>query len=261
MIKKIVIMIIVVFVILAAWQIIEDKVSENRLANGETPMEAFIPTPLTILDTYLNDGGMLLSEASHTLLKALIGFILGAILAVIVASLFLIIPGFRNVVFPVFFAINSFPIIGLAPVIILAFGQGSFTSIVFIALLICYFPILISIDTAFKETDNELIEFMKILNASKWQTLIRIRLPIALPYFYLSFKLAIPASIIGAIIGEWLGSRTGIGQIITIALYQLKPGLLYAALLLIVAISSLVILLLTLSERLLFPWKNKKRDT
>jgi len=257
MLKNILYTTIVIFCFSIFWQIGEDIVNVSRHQQNETSLEAFIPTPLTIIKTFINNGDRLIREANYTLGRAFLGFMIGTLLAIMVSVFFLFFPFFRNIFFPFAFAINSFPIIGLAPAIIIAFGQGSWLSIVFISTLICYFPILISLDTAYKNIDNEIIEIMQVFNANRMQIFLKVQLPLVLPYLFMAMKLAIPANIIGAILGEWLGSRTGLGQLITIALYQLKPGLLYASLFLIVAFSLISILFLTLLEHLLFPWKRK----
>lgn len=260
MTKKIIISILMFFILLAVWQITEDQINIQRLEDNRTALEAFIPTPLTILKTFGSDWQNIARELTHTLKKAGLGFIFGVTFAILAASIFVFIPFIRNLVFPLAFAINSFPIVGFAPAIVLIFGQGSFISIVFISALICYFPTLISMDTAFRETDRDSFELMKVFNANKWQILFKVRLPLAMPYLFLSMKLAIPASIIGATIGEWLGARNGIGQLITIALYQLKPGLLYASLISITIASTFSIIILSIAQYILFPWKRRNSN-
>lgn len=258
MLKKILYTIIVIGFLLFLWQSGEDLANISRYKNNETSIEAFIPTPLTIAKTYINNSPQLIHELTYTLERALLGFIIGTLLAILVSVLFLFFPFLRNVFFPLAFAINSFPIVGLAPAIILAFGQGSWFSIVFISALVCYFPTLISLDTAYKHIDKGVIEIMRVFNANRLQIFLKAQLPLSLPYLFMAMKIAIPASIIGTMLGEWLGTRNGLGQLITIALYQLKPGLLYASLFLIVAISLAAILLISLLESLLFPWSKKK---
>jgi ABC-type nitrate/sulfonate/bicarbonate transport system permease component len=258
MLRNIFFSILFIFLLLFSWQILQSRIDKERIANNETSLEAFIPTPLTIAKTFLSDGKNILKELSHTLKKAFLGLLLGVSVAILMASIFLFFPAVRNLTLPLTFAINSFPIIGFAPAIVLIFGQGSLQSIVFISALICYFPTLISIDTAFKETDKNLLEIMEVLGASKLQTLKIIHIPLAIPYLFLSLKLAIPASIIGATIGEWLGAREGIGQLITIALYRLNPGILYSSLISIALSSALIIAFLSILEYFLFPWQRKR---
>lgn len=253
--KDILYVIIFLVIFLFTWQIVQDAVSEERIKIGLTGLNSFVPTPLIIFETFKQDGGMIIGELIETLKKAMTGLLFGAIFALVMSILFLVVKPIRRGLFPIFLTVNAFPIIGFAPAIILAFGQGSFISIVFIAALISYFPILIHLDTAFRNTDIELIEFAQVTGANKWQIIYKIVLPLATPSLFSSMKLAIPASIIGATIGEWLGSRSGIGQLITVSLYQLKPGLLYASLILITLMSTILIHLLSIIEHYILPWR------
>lgn len=253
--KQIIFSMILVLLVIFSWQIAENVINANRLANNETGLEAFIPSPVTIVHTFIQSGNLIINQSTYTFSKAMIGFGIGVLFAILVAFLFLLVPWLRNITLPILFGVNSFPIIGLAPAIVLAFGQGSYFSIVFISALICYFPTLITLDTAFNNVDKDVLDLMHVMNASRWQVMRYVRLPQALPYLFLAMRLAIPGSIIGAMMGEWLGARNGLGQLITVALYQLKPGLLYASLFLIVAISILGIFVIELLERYFIKWK------
>ncbi|MBP6974794.1 MAG: ABC transporter permease subunit [Candidatus Pacebacteria bacterium] len=259
--KDIVHISIFLFLFTVLWQVVQDSVSASRIAEGLTGLNSFVPTPNIIFETFVHQGDVIVREMFETLHKAMLGLLLGGIFALVVSVLFLIVTSMRRVLFPVFLAINSFPIIGFAPAIILAFGQGSFASIVFIAALISYFPILIHLDAAFRNTDRELLEFAQVMGARKRQIIQKIILPLAVPSVFSAMKLAIPASIIGATIGEWLGSRTGVGQLITVSLYQLKPGLMYASLLLITLVSVTLIYILSILEKKIVPWKQTTDDT
>lgn len=256
--KKIIFSMLFFLSIIFFWQIFESKFSQVQIKKNQTAIEAFIPTPLTIVSTFKNHGNQIFIETAYTLKRALLGFLIGTSMGIILAVLFMVFPIIRNLIFPVSFTINSFPIVGFAPIVILAFGQGSWLSIVFISTLICYFPTLISMDTAFKETDKDLLDLMHVWNATPLQTFLKLRLPLALPYLFLSMKLAIPASIIGATMGEWLGTRNGIGQLITVALYQLKPGLLYASLITIALVSVVLIFLVSTVQSMIFAWKKNE---
>jgi ABC-type nitrate/sulfonate/bicarbonate transport system permease component len=254
--KKILIISIGIVVFVSVWQVVETKLNISRVSKNETSLEAFIPSPVSIVKSFINDGGTILFEMKYTFFRAALGLLVGIGAAFLMFFILLLFPSLRSVIFPVTIAINSFPIVGLVPVIILAFGQGSWLAIVFVSALISYFPILISLDYSIKNTDNELVDVMTVLNASKKQIISKVYIPLALPNLFSSLRLAISASIIGATIGEWLGIRTGIGQLITVALYQLKPALLYASLISIVLVSIILVWLLSFSEKYLLPWKH-----
>jgi len=245
-----------VAVVIVFWQFGETHLSNLRQLDGHTGLEAFIPTPVSIYQTFVNQGGLIVYELSHTLYRALIGIIIGILFAFLVSVFFALSKSLRELLFPVSFALNSFPIVGFAPLIILIFGQGSNMAIIFISALVCYFPVLVALDSAFENTDRELLNFIKVLNASKIQMLFKVQIPLAVPNFMMSLKLAIPASIIGATLGEWLGTRNGIGQLITVSLYQLKPSLLYASLISVTATCFLVLFIISFLQKFLLKWKN-----
>lgn len=252
--RKIFSVIAALFVFVFCWQIIVSKVNLSRMESGHTGIEAFIPTPLTVLRTFQNQGDIIFVNILYTMQRALVGFVVGTSFGVAMAIMFLFFPSVRSITFPFAFTVNSFPVVGFAPMIILAFGQGSGISIIFISALICYFPVLINMDSALQDTNKDLLDVTHVLNATPLQELLKLRLPLALPQLFLSMKLALPASIIGATIGEWLGTRNGIGQLITIALYQLKPGLLYASLIAVALVSVAFIALLSFVQLRLFVW-------
>lgn len=254
--KSIIHVLIFTIFILLAWQVVQNSINKNRLQENRTGIEAFIPSPLTIVETFKEEWMIIFFNAGFTIFRASIGFIVGITFAVAVSIIFLLWPGLRRMGFPIMFAVNSFPIVGLAPAIILAFGQGSLISMVFISALICYFPTLVTLDTAFKNINKEILDLMKVFNASSLQIIRMVKIPLAIPYFFASLKLAVPGSIIGVTMGEWLGTRKGLGQLITIALYQLRPGMLYASLFTLVGICLIFITLINLLEYKFIKWKN-----
>lgn len=257
MLKRLLRIVIYLFVFLSLWQVFETKLSQEMLVNNQTSIEAFIPTPLSLYNTFLTDGDIIIHELSFTLTRALYGVCIGLLFALVMSILFIFYPFLRKNIYPMFFAINSFPIIGFAPLIIMIFGQGTGASIIFISSLICYFPMLVSLDTSFRYTDRDLLDFMHVLNASKLQTFLKIQVPAAIPHFFMALKLVIPSSIIGATIGEWLGTRNGVGQLITVSLYQLNPSLMYASLISVTLCCLIAVSLINIFEVKCLPWKKE----
>jgi len=248
--------IIFFFSLLLLWQTLESFASREAIAKGKTSIEAFIPTPTTIFSTLIDNWQLLLLELSETIWKAGLGIAIGATVALMFALLIYRFPVFRNSIMPLTFAINSFPVIGFSPLIVLLFGQGSVWSIIFVSALISYFPILVSMESAFRDINSQsVMDLMRVINASRWQILKKVIIPNSVPYFFIALKLAFPAAVMGAVIGEWLGANNGIGRLIVLSFYQLKPGLLYASLFSVVIVSCLLIKLISILERRLFFWK------
>lgn len=248
-------LLIVFAMVVLFWQFAEYIININRLNSGLTSLEAFLPTPVTIFKTTINNFGVLISELSYTFFRGIFGLIIGTILSLIMTAVIIFFPRSRNIFLPITISLNSFPMIGFAPVIILIFGQGSALGIIFISALISYFPTFVILDKAVREVNEEFINLAEIWGATKWSIFTKIQLPYILPYLFTSFKLSLPASIIGATLGEWLGTKNGIGQLITISLYQLKPGILYSSLFLVVISVGLLTWIINTVEKIVIPWK------
>jgi ABC-type nitrate/sulfonate/bicarbonate transport system permease component len=250
--------IIIVFVLIALlWQILEDKLNATRLVNGETTLELFFPSPKNIINSFYESSDVIISELQFTLFRALSGLLLGTLLAIIIETIIIFIPFTRNIILPITLGINSFPIVGFSPLIVLLFGQGSGLGIIFISMLICYFPTLITMDHGIRNIDSELLELMHIWKANKVQIFTKLQFPYALPYIITAMKLSIPASIIGATLGEWLGTKNGMGKLITLSFYQLKPGMMYASLITLMVVSLALTLLFTQLEKILIYWQKR----
>lgn len=254
--KKTLLKLVFVIIFLVLWQIIESWINLGRIGRGETTLELFLPTPQKIIISFIQNIELILNEMSYTLSRALLGLFIGTFTAVLMVIIFLIIPVLRELIMPLSLAVNSFPIVGFAPLVILAFGQGSWIGIVFISALISYFPTLITLDHSVRCVDKELIELMQLWGANRWQIFSKVQLPSSLPSLFAAARLSIPASIIGATLGEWLGTKHGIGHLITLSFYQLRPGLMYASLISLTVLSLILVFIISFLEKKLFTWKN-----
>lgn len=253
--KKLILLILFSLVFLLLWQWGLQLFSEARLAAGQTSLEAFIPLPSTVLKTFIDQWDLIGSELIYTLVRATLGLVLGASIGWIFASMLVFLPRLRNVLEPLLYGINAFPLVGFAPVIILIFGQGSLTAIVFVAALICFFPTFIQIDYAYQKTNKALLDVLKVLRATTFQRFLKVQLPLAIPYLFVALRLSIPAAFVGSMLGEWLGTKHGIGQLVTVSLYQLNPGMLYAALIAVTITSLFVVGLIKIIEKKVTCWQ------
>jgi len=244
---------IIIIIFILCWQLFI-IVNNQHISVGSTSIEAFIPSPYTVFKTIFNSWRVLFTELGYTLFRSIIGLIIGTVLAIFANAIFFLKPSIKPFAMPISLAINSFPIIGFSPLIILTFGQGSWLGIVFISALISYFPILISLDKALSLNSKEFYELGKIWKASNLKIFTNIQLPLVMPYVFGSLKMAIPASIVGATLGEWLGTNHGIGRLVVVSLYQLNPGLLYSSLLFLLVSSLFITWFSTIIEKKAFPW-------
>ena len=164
-----------------------------------------------------------------TALEALLGFAVGAGLALAIAIACSFVPYLEDLVYPYAVALKAIPVVAVAPLLILWFGNGLASKVV-MAALICFFPVLVNASTGFRDLPDEGLELFRTLSASRRQVMWHLRLPSAMPYIFASFKVAASLAVVGAIVGELAGSDRGIGFIIQVSSYRLDTPLLFAAL-------------------------------
>jgi NitT/TauT family transport system permease protein len=159
-------------------------------------------------------GNYLFDQALYTWAEALIGFVLGALIGIGLASVFVHFGLFERAFVPYVVASQAVPIVALAPLIVVAFGRG-LSSIVFIATYLTFFPVTIAMVRGLRSPDPRAIELMRSYAASKWAIYWKLRLPASVPYLFTALKIAAAASIVGTIIGEGPGGvQQGLGRAI-----------------------------------------------
>jgi len=187
-----------------------------------------LPPPSDIGAALVNDFGDLVVQTSVTMLEAVLGFLLGAGAAVILAVIFVHSRVLQEALYPFAVALKSTPLIAIAPVLVLWFGNGLLSKIV-MAAAVAFFPVLVNAVKGLVSIDAEAADLMRSLSASPAQVLWKIRLPASLGYIFASLKIASTLAVVGAVIGEFTGATRGIGNIIKTSSYYLDAPLMFAA--------------------------------
>jgi NitT/TauT family transport system permease protein len=156
-----------------------------------------------------------------------------------------------DTVMPAIVAFNAIPKIAFAPLLIVWMGFNPAPKIA-MAALISFFPIALAITTGLTGTPTELVDLAHVLTATRTQTLLRIRLPAALPHIFVGLKTGMPLAVIGALVGELAGTDRGLGFVIQTAGTDTATA--FAAIGLLAAISVTLFAALTFTQRLLLPW-------
>lgn len=188
-----------------------------------------LPSPWRVAQSAYKNHALI---AGHTLVTAtevifgiLIGSILGIVSAIWLASSAL----FRRLFLPLLVFSQAIPVFALAPILTLWFGYG-ITSKILMTILIIYFPITSAFHDGLSRTPRGMLDLAQIMGATKRQTMWRIRIPAALPSLGSGLKLAAVYAPIGAMIGEWVGSSSGLGYLMLLANGRVKTDLMYASL-------------------------------
>ncbi|MFQ3621479.1 MAG: ABC transporter permease [Spirochaetales bacterium] len=216
-----------------------------------------LPAPSTALEHLLlprTDANYRWSyHISSTVLTIGLSFFVTSTVGILIALVLAWSKKLKEIILPAFVFINSLPIIAIAPIILLWMGYGIFTNMV-IAFLVGFFPVVINTTTGLEAVEEDLLDLVRYLNASKLQVFVKIRIPNALPYIFSGLKICSTMSIVGAIVGEFIASDRGLGYIIINAQYSMNTPPIFSSLILISLAGALLFTLVALVERIVMPW-------
>ena len=212
-----------------------------------------LPSPDKVLQAMVTRSDLLFDESLVTLKETLLGFVLalavGLPLAVAVANS----RPLNLMFYPLLIALQSVPKVALAPIVLVWFGTGMESKLAIVS-LVAFFPIIVDTVAGLRSTPRELIELADSLKATRAQIFLKVQFPAALPFVITGAKVAITLAVIGAVIGEFIGSSEGLGFLLLSATSQLNTPLAFAALFALAALGIVVYLMVELAERLMAPW-------
>ncbi|MGH7862668.1 MAG: ABC transporter permease [Candidatus Dormibacteraceae bacterium] len=162
---------------------------------------------------------------------------------------------FERTVYPLLVASQTFPKLAIAPLLTVWFGLG-FTPKILVAFLIAFFPVVINTAVGLRSVESDMIELSRSIGLSRVQTFVKIKLPAALPSMFGGFKIAVTLALVGAVVGEFLGSEEGLGHIMIVAQGTIQMGLLFAALIALTVLGLIAYGLVALAEMLAIPWRS-----
>ncbi|AQA06325.1 hypothetical protein BVC93_12000 [Mycobacterium sp. MS1601] len=217
-----------------------------------------LPAPTDIVDAFTSAPGLLLGGLWATTKLSLLGFaaaiVIGVLLAVLIARSEL----FEQVAYPFLNIIRVMPTVAIAPLLIIWFGRTG-VPIIICSCLIAIFPIIVDVAHGLTSVDHDLINMMKLANASELSILFRIRIPNCLPYLFSSFRVSAPGAVVGALLGEFIGAREGLGYLITVYSAQLNTPMVFVLALLSCLLGIVFFNTCVFAERMLVPWKTVVR--
>ncbi len=193
--------------------------------------------------------GVMTPHAVTTLSEILLGFGAGASIALLVGYLLARSRLAERLLSPYLVAAQATPILALAPLIALWFGSG-LTGKVLICALIVFFPVAVSTMVGIRSVDRNLLELGQSLRATRWQVIMKLEVPAALPQILGGMRVGVTLAVVGAIVGEWAGADQGLGVLINLARGSLFDiPLMFATLLTIALIGVALYLVVLLIER------------
>jgi NitT/TauT family transport system permease protein len=193
-----------------------------------------------------------------TLVEILIGFSVTALVGIFIAVLMTWSRFLRQIIMPILTLFNSLPKIALAPLFLLWFGYGIIPNVM-IAFLISFFPIVINTAVGLNAVEEDLLDLVRYLHASKWQVFAKIQFPNSLPYIFSGFKISATLCVVGVIVGEFIASTRGLGFLIKSAQGLMDTPPMFASLILISILGLSFFGFISLLERWVMPWQQNRQ--
>jgi NitT/TauT family transport system permease protein len=215
-----------------------------------------LPAPSAIALALVEWRHELIRHSLVTLYETLLGFALSIAIGIPLAVAVVYSAILRNTIYPILLTFQSVPKVAIAPLLVLWIGFGILPKVV-VVFLVCFFPIIVASATGLSAVPTPLMELIRSLSASTLQTFVKIRFPTAMPHIFVGLKIAITFAVIGAVIGEFVGSEDGLGYLIQVSSSQFRTPLAFAALLLLTVISIVLYYGITFIERIAVPWAPK----
>ena len=188
-----------------------------------------LPPPSAIFIEGVTRYHLYLYHSWITFYEMVAGFVLAAVVGVLLAVVIVYSRILRNMLYPQIVVLQIVPKVAIAPLLLIWAGYG-ITSKVLLALLVSFFPIVVNMVTGLVAIEEELLDLCRILQSGRWQEFSKVRLPNALPYLFSSLKVASTLSVIGAVIGEFVGGSEGLGHLIIIANTELRTWMSFVSL-------------------------------
>jgi NitT/TauT family transport system permease protein len=242
----------VVFVVLlvAAWAVLS--------AWGVIP-SFILPAPAAIWHEFSANPGILLKHAAATSLEALLGFMIGNIAAIAVASIFTMVPTLKDAFFPYALMSRAVPMVVFMPLFMVMLGRG-LPPILAIVSFSVYFPTFLNMMRGLNSADVDYEELLHTLSATPWQRLKLIQFPASMPFLFAALKVSASSAFISSLVTEWIGATVGLGYLVVVSGQFFKLPMLWAAIFTAAGLTLLLLGLVTLAERLLWRWTGTAKE-
>lgn len=240
-----------IFLVVALWQIVVSL----------TKAPAFLlPSPQGVWKKLLVvvADGTLLSHSLVTLTEVLLGLLLGCSIAMFLGYLLAKSHLTEKILSPYLVASQAIPVIAIAPLLIIWFGSGIFSKVLICALTV-FFPVLVNTMIGFRGVPENLRDLMRSMRASRWQKLRYLEIPAALPVLFGGLRIGATLSVIGAVVGEFVGSDMGLGFLVNVGRGQFDTALVFVAIFTLILMALVLYGAAMLAEKRSTRWKAERK--
>jgi ABC-type nitrate/sulfonate/bicarbonate transport system permease component len=236
--------VLIVLVLLGVW--------EGYVRLWEVP-KWLLPAPSVIIMTLVVSRELLLDHTLVTLLEVVVGFALALLCGVLLACGIAASRTLKRALYPFVIASQMVPIIVIAPLLLIWVGYGLTPKVIVVALT-AFFPIVVNMVDGLQAVDPDVVNLLRTMGASRWQIFVKVQVPAALPFLFSGLRVAMAVSVIGAIIGEWMGSSQGLGYLMIRSKPQFLTERVFAAIVVLSVMGTALFVLVGVVEKCAIPW-------
>jgi NitT/TauT family transport system permease protein len=217
--------------------------------------EYLVPSPPTLASKFwfLTTQAGLFGHVPVTLVEILVGFVIGTVIGIAMAVLFVRLPLVEIILDPLIIFVQTAPKIAIAPLLLLWLGLGATPKVVLVA-IVTFFPVLSNMLSALRSIDPNLLALAKLLRLNWWGRLWRIELPQAMPLLFTGMKVGITLAVTAAVIGELMGARAGLGYLLSLGQETSDIGLVLISVILLSLLGYVLLLAVDRAERRMLRW-------
>ena len=212
-----------------------------------------LPAPQDVAARIVKEWPLLWKHGAYTLMSVLTGFAAGAAIGVPLACAIVLSRQMERIAMPFLVMSQTIPKVAIAPILVVWLGFGILPKIA-IVFLISFFPIVVSTVVGLKSVETDMIDLVRSMGARTLKIMLRVRGPSALPQMFAGFKIAVCLAVVGAIVGEFVGSDRGLGYLLLTSTGTLDGSLVWSALFVLIAMGMTLFAIVSKLERLAIPW-------
>lgn len=241
---------LVLFILLAIWQLLSATGIVSRF---------LLPAPTEIVGTILSNLEEFGENTWITIQEVIIGYALGLVVGLVIGIVIAYSRFLKKMLYPLMVISQNMPHIALGPILIVWLGYGMEPKVTLVA-LITFFPVAMSMVDGLKSVDPEMLRFIRSMGATEWQMFWKIKVPHSLPYLFTGVKVSATYGVLAAVIGEWVGSKYGLGHLMQKSHRAMKTDFVFATILIMSLVGIATFVGAVALERMIIPWHYAMRQ-
>ncbi len=223
------------------------------VTTGEVIPAYILPSPVSVIRVLIVRMPVIAPHILATVQATAVGIFCALVAAATLAIAMALVPGLRTALYPLIIVSQTVPLIALAPLFLLWFGFGLLPRVLVVT-LVCFFPILVNLMEGLSSVDPDQLDLLRSMGGRRWDLFRRVQVPASIPHLFAGLRISATYSVMGAVIGEWLGGSEGIGVYMLRSQKAFALDRVFAAIVIVVVLSFLVFGIVWGVQKFSTPW-------